>query len=191
MTPLHVLLVVFNIAVIWLYVPINRLVQGGIKPILSIDASIPLLPIFVLPYLLYHPWIMYLNISYLFRPLAELQQLTVATLVACGIGYLCFILMPTYVTCTYPQGSGVLYRLLQFLHRIDQPNNACPSMHVYLAVLLGYFSWTESSFANVFVLLAAVSVAISTVLIKRHYVLDVVGGVAVGIVALAATHLLL
>lgn len=175
--------------VLSLYAPLNRTVRGGWQPKTKLDDYLPFWPVFIYPYLLAYVWIPILYVSYMFQPFANQMQLTIATLIACGIGYTCFYLFPSYVSCSEPKGNGITLRLLQLLHKVDNENNACPSMHVYMAVLLGYFSWSSSALINLLVLLAAGSVAFSTVLIKRHYVLDVIGGGVVGTVSIVFTIL--
>jgi membrane-associated phospholipid phosphatase len=56
----------------------------------------------------------------------------------------------------------------------DAPNNCFPSLHVSNSLLLIHFNWRRPHR----ILYAAGSVAIiaSTVLVKQHYVVDVLGG---------------
>lgn len=174
------------------YSPINRFVKGGFAPKHKLDRQLPLVPAFVYPYVFaYFPWIIFTYISIFFRPIPEIQLLTLTTLIASVIGYGAFILMPTYVECIYPIGNGLSYRILQLVHRVDRQNNACPSMHVYMTVILMVFSWTQNTVTNIVVVVVGALIITSTVLTKRHYVLDIVGGVIVGTISAAlATYIL-
>jgi membrane-associated phospholipid phosphatase len=59
----------------------------------------------------------------------------------------------------------------------DAPNNCFPSLHVSNCLLLQQFNWTRPSrWPHAF---GAVAIIVSTVLVKQHYVLDVLGGIAV------------
>lgn len=181
------LLLLLNTAFILGYVPINHLVKGGREPKTKLDERVPLLPFFVYPYLFaYIPWIIGLYFYYAVYFPEYFFRLTVATGIATLLGYACFLFFPTYVTCTYPEGKGFAYRLLQYVHFIDQQNNACPSMHVYMTVLLMVFSWGSIAWLNAITFLLGTSIIAATVLTKRHYLLDIAGGLGVGVIAVGA-----
>lgn len=163
------------------YVPLNRLLHTGHHWKSRWDDRLPLMPWFVFPYLfLYMPWMFGLYAFLYFRPLADIQQVFLTTLAAVTIGYVCFFFWPTYVITEYPKGKGLALALLQWLHLTDKPFNACPSMHVFMTTLLMLFSWQWwPAYWWLWVSLALV-ITISTVLTKRHYLYDVLGGVLVG-----------
>jgi membrane-associated phospholipid phosphatase len=60
-----------------------------------------------------------------------------------------------------------------------------------MTVILMVFSWTQNTLMNGVVVTVGILIIASTVLTKRHYVLDIVGGVIVGIISVAlATYIL-
>ncbi|MEI6327227.1 MAG: phosphatase PAP2 family protein [Candidatus Roizmanbacteria bacterium] len=181
-----------NIILILGYAPINQLVKGGSAPKRKIDDIVPFVPAFVYPYVFaYFPWIILVTASVFFRPIIESQRLTLTVLIASIVGYGFFILKPTYVRCMYPAGKGITFKLLQLVYRNDKENNACPSMHVYMTIILMTFSWSANIYADMLIATIGIFIIASTVLTKRHYVLDIVGGMIVGTVSVVlATYIL-
>lgn len=59
----------------------------------------------------------------------------------------------------------------------DEPNNCFPSLHVSNSLLMMYFNWRRPH--RVAYLAGSVAIIASTVLVKQHYVVDVVGGAVV------------
>ncbi len=65
----------------------------------------------------------------------------------------------------------------------DAPNNCFPSLHVSNGLLLAQFNWARPYRAAHTVMAAAIIV--STVVVKQHYVVDMLGGIATYAVAAA------
>jgi membrane-associated phospholipid phosphatase len=94
-----------------------------------------------------------------------------------------FVLMP--VRIPLEQFYGVApYNWADALWRwFDAPNNCFPSLHVSNCLLLQQFNWRRPyRWPHA---LAAWAIIVSTVLVKQHYVVDVLGGVAIYAVARA------
>ena len=53
-------------------------------------------------------------------------------------------------------------------------------MHVYMTTLLMLFSFSTNYFWNIIIFIAGSSIILGTLFTKRHYLLDVVGGLVVG-----------
>ncbi len=67
--------------------------------------------------------------------------------------------------------------LLNWLYHIDPPNNTFPSMHVSttFTFALNYMLYKKK--IRWFVLIWALLIALSTMLIKQHYIIDVIAGI--------------
>lgn len=170
------------------YLPLNRFLKKGYHWKSPLDDRLPLIPWFVYPYLFfYFPWMLIFYFTLYFRPLEDIQHVFVSTLLATSIGYLFFFFLPTYVITSYPKGKGPAIKLLQFLYVADKPFNACPSMHVFMTILVMLFSWSWWPEYGLLWLTLGVLISVSTVLTKRHYVYDVAGGVIVGVLSYLLT----
>lgn len=103
---------------------------------------------------------------------------------ACGVGLLCFYLWPTAVPpFAKPPGTS-----LAFLEGIDAAGNACPSLHVGIAVFSAL--WLHRQLREVragrrWLLLNwfwCLAIIYSTMATKQHVALDVLGGTLLGAV---------
>jgi membrane-associated phospholipid phosphatase len=154
------------------------------------EALIPFVPAFVVPYLLYIPLLLGLVFyGILVSPhFAEIAASVLAMQIAAAA---VFSLHETRVKRprVSKRDESLYVRLTHFIYHHDKPNNAYPSLHVAYAVLCGYWlSVLFPPFAPLIVTLAFL-IALSTVFIKQHAVIDVVGGAAMGLLWVALVHL--
>jgi membrane-associated phospholipid phosphatase len=93
----------------------------------------------------------------------------------------CYILLPSF----YPRDpiviTGISTWFLEFTRQIDAANNTFPSGHVALSWLLFWAAscsnYMKDRVVGKFIYgLWATSVSISTLTLKQHYVIDVLGG---------------
>jgi membrane-associated phospholipid phosphatase len=77
--------------------------------------------------------------------------------------------------------------VVQTLHAIDPPYNLFPSLHVSLSALAAWSMASAAPRSRALCYGALTMVAISTCTIKQHVVLDVLGGLALALVAGACT----
>lgn len=167
-----------------LYFPLTYGQQGGVAIRVSLDGAVPLWPIWVVPYL--GTWVFWIAGSAWLAWHADeplFRAALVGLFTAAIIGVACFTFYPTYVIRPALTGSGWAVDLLRLVYAIDGMYNAFPSGHVYITTVLalylarGYPRWS-AAWAAVTLIIAA-----STVLTGQHYVLDPVGGLALGIFA--------
>jgi membrane-associated phospholipid phosphatase len=71
-------------------------------------------------------------------------------------------------------------RMVDLLRRLDTPTSCFPSLHVGLAVFVALYGLQRHRDWSLFIALWAGLIALSTLTLKQHYVLDVVGGALVG-----------
>lgn len=152
-----------------------------VMPLTAVDAWVPFLPWMLVPYL--SLWV-YVGIApgllRSFRPLAVYGLWSGAL---CLAGLALFHFWPTQIPPLAVQTTAPGFALLQ---GIDAAGNACPSMHVAISVFTGL--WIERTLRfigapgwlraiNVLWLLA---ICLSTVAVRQHVALDVLGGVLLG-----------
>jgi membrane-associated phospholipid phosphatase len=175
----------FIIQLLGVYGSIQILVDGGVQPNTALDSYIPIIPIFLIPYCLYYLllplpfWLAHKQKSgqqYLF-------VVAVTFFVAATICNLIFIVFPTEIMRPPVNGSGLMAEAVRYLHTIDGSVALLPSGHVTYSLLaamitmqfnrpLGYVAWV-----------IAILVMPATVLIKQHYVVDILGGIIVALFA--------
>lgn len=77
-----------------------------------------------------------------------------------------------------PDGDFTSWTLCLNFH-LDPPNNCFPSLHIGLAFAVVSSCWRASRKAGLVTLFAALAISVSTMLVKQHYIADVVGGLIV------------
>ena len=148
---------------------------------LPIDSYIPFIPAFILPYVLcYAHWVINIIMS-AHTGRERFNKFSTALMLSQIICGILFLVVPT--TIVRPDVSmykGVVGVLLKFIYGMDAPVNLFPSMHC----LLSWFSWIAvrncdnvPRWYQIFSLIFAIIVCISTVTVKQHFFVDIIGGV--------------
>lgn len=144
----------------------------------SIDASIPFMPVFILPYIIWYAFIFVYLIYFWYKDI----KIYLKTLTVIVIGELICFLIYFFFQTTVPRpeltGSGVLIDLVQMIYSHDRPYNAFPSIHVLttFAILLGAIHIRgKHLFHSVFIPVMGTLIIISTLFVKQHYILDMLG----------------
>ena len=147
---------------------------------LPIDMQIPFLPWTILIYFGVFGWwfLVYWNIANRDRRGAD--RFFCALLLAKTRRLMIFIFSPTSTTRPVLVGNTVWVDLLRLLYQFDTPDNLCPSIHC----MLGWMCWIGirgkrdvSPVVRFISLLLAVAVCLSTLTVKQHELVDVVGGI--------------
>lgn len=158
------------------YLLINWLSVGRASYSLNliIDEKIPFLIPFVLAYL--SMYILALLPYFLVKKKDDFRQLALVYFVILSFCYLIFLLFPVeMIRPSLAWVSGLLGFLMNWLYSIDPGYNCFPSIHVAIAFFVGLVCFRYQK-RYWWVLTWAILVAVSTLLIKQHYFLDVVGG---------------
>lgn len=171
-----------------LYIPVNRLISGGYNLRTDIDSYIPLLPLFVIPYLFglifWIFTILKINLSKDERLIKEFNlMLIIASIVSVAI----YILIPTFVTRPVVTGTDIFSDILRFIYSNDQVYNAAPSGHTFYTILC-YVGLNRLVPGKKYLWgILSILIIISTVLTKQHNFLDIVIGIvfALGVIFLS------
>lgn len=143
-----------------------------------LDAALPLIPLFAIPYLLYLPLLLFTLVLFAATNWQRFKVLALAFVLASLVADLCFLLFQTYVQRPSVTGDDLGARLMRYVYTHDQPYNAFPSLHTAGATLcaIAYFRWRRGY--GVAALPLALAIIAATVLIRQHYLADVAGGLA-------------
>ena len=150
-----------------------------------IDNAIPLIPAFIVIYILaYAQWFygIYYSISrgkdlcYKFIAAAMIGELICITV---------FIAMPTTMPDPEPllTGNDVFTKLTKLIYSLDERNNLFPSLHCFASwlcfrVIFYQEKEKRNTFYTVFSCVFSILVFASTVLVKQHVFIDIIAGVA-------------
>ena len=169
---------------------IHSLVYYATKPItqnlthfdfsLPIDNVIPFIPAFSVIYVLsYIEWTV--GYSLIARDSRELCRLVISgEIISKLICMALFLLVPTTMTRAEVASDGCFNTVVRYIYRMDAPDNLFPSIHCLESWVCfrGAMRMKKARpWYRYFTLLFSLLVFASTVLIKQHVVLDVVGGI--------------
>lgn len=171
----------------YLFIPDLRPVEQWNAPALALDRAIPLLPSWSLVYGALYLFLIVLPILAI-REEDPIRRTVHAYLLAWITAYAFFIAWPTVA----PRPPGELVEGTSFgawglrlLYGADPPYNCFPSLHVAHSFISALALRGLHRPLGALSLGAASLVAVSTLFTKQHYVLDVVAGVALAVIAWA------
>ena len=160
----------------------------------ALDDRIPLVPAFILVYVLsFAYWIGgYIIISLTGK--RNYVNFLLTLVISYAICFLIFIFVPTYIDrvaeggIAQAQQPGVISWLLAFIYRFDgweTGRNLLPSLHC-LASTVCYLSVRRQpaipKAVRVYTLIGALLICLSTVLTKQHYIIDVFSGILLALI---------
>jgi membrane-associated phospholipid phosphatase len=172
------------LVVILLYFPVNQLTQHGTQLSLPIDANIPLYPPAIVPYLIGAAlFVVFPVLAALYIKRGEFEAYAISILTATIISYLVYLTFPTFVTRPEITYNDIFSRAIIVLYQADKSFNAAPSGHTFYSVLACLYicRWLPK-YKIIWIIIAAVIIA-STLFTRQHYILDVICGLALGILA--------
>lgn len=146
----------------------------------AFDAHTPFIPQFIIPYLIWYPFMIGMFV------LLFVQNRTVyyRTLVLLCIGlvacYLTYYLFQTYVDRPEITKDVPLYGLIHLVYSTDRPFNCFPSIHVmttYLMLKSTFRHITLKRLTHFVIGLIGWSIIVSTLFVKQHVVLDMIGAI--------------
>jgi membrane-associated phospholipid phosphatase len=152
-------------------------------PALVLDGLLPLQPAWALVYGALYAFLIVLPVLVVQEQ--ELIRRTVwAYLTVWTVAYICFLAYPTVAPRpdTVP-GDGFAVWGLRFLYNADPPYNCLPSIHVAHSFVSALACGRVHRTLGVAALSCASLVALSTLFTKQHYVLDLVAGILLALVA--------
>jgi membrane-associated phospholipid phosphatase len=158
------------------YLPINALTEGRAARTLLLpgEAAIPLVPAFEFAYAL--AYVLPLVIVWRRPDGARVVRLVRAFALTLVCAAAIFLLFPVTIERPALTGHSLAIRLIALEYR-DKPYNLFPSLHVALATLVAlacgdarHFRWWLPAIVGL--------IAVSTVLVKQHYIVDALAGLA-------------
>lgn len=144
----------------------------------SLDKSIPFEIIFIIPYVYWYLFIAIALVYTLSKSRVGYMRIFVSIILGMCCCYVVYYIFPTQITRPYVDNSNILNRLIKFIYSKDKPFNCFPSIHVLNTYFImryakyeygkGYFYYTQ---------IVGILIILSTLFIKQHFVLDILGSV--------------
>lgn len=171
-----------------IYLPLNKR-KSKYYWKLKIDDSIPFIPVFIIPYISYFGYIVFTifalwNTRFIF----EFFTAYIITYVIAGIFW---YFVPNGVRRPTITGKDIFSRLTSYVYGHDEDTNGFPSAHVFATLICSYYLFLPFPAALPLILFMAISIIASTVLVKQHYAIDILGGILVFFVSVPIAKFLL
>jgi membrane-associated phospholipid phosphatase len=156
-------------------------------PASSVDTMFPYIPETVYVYLL--AYVIVLGLFFIRRTPAFLNRAYLAFIFMNFTAFALFALVPAQgperIITESDQGG-----IMALLYAVDARWCAFPSLHVANPWLIAFLSVRERRFApiSIVLLLVAIGISLSTLLVRQHYLLDIVGGFALAVMFFSIFH---
>ena len=147
---------------------------------IPLDGRIPLVPAFMIPYVLSYVLWVGTPIFLAWRDRTRFFDMAAAFFLSIVIAFLFFYFFPVSIERPTVEGNDLFSVAVRYLYEIDAPRNLFPSLHCmhtwtcYLAIR-GRREYSPALRWGVFVF--ALFVFASTVLLRQHYLADIAGGI--------------
>jgi membrane-associated phospholipid phosphatase len=165
------------------YTFLNNSNRGVHSLITDLDRALPFIKGFIIPYV---GWYLFIFLTLIYFRIKDGKAYK-TTLIATNLGILVSYTIYFFYQTTMPRpeliGTDWLTETVRLVYRNDQPYNCFPSIHSLTSFLMlrGIQSSTIRSRFNVSLIGGiAITIMISTLLVKQHTVLDVVGAIILG-----------
>ncbi len=177
---------IFLFALVPLYILIPELLPPRTKhvPELALDRALPLIPSWAIVYGALYLFLILLPVFVVRQQ--ELIQRTVRAYLLIWIASYIFFFVVYPTAAPRPEvvsGEGFAVWGLRALYSADPPYNCFPSLHVAHSFVSALACSRVHRRLGIIAVICATLVALSTVFTKQHYVLDVVAGLVLALVA--------
>lgn len=160
------------------------------------DAVIPFCEYFVIPYLLWFPFLFFIHIYTLLFDVPMFKKLMYFIILSYSATTLIFILFPTEQNLRplIFERDNSLVEFMKGFYEFDTNTNVCPSLHVVGSFAVLFASWNckglKSPFMRTVFVVLTVFISISTVFLKQHSIIDVIVGLILVFVLLPFAFIL-
>lgn len=142
------------------------------------EASIPFMPFFITGYTS-----VYIALILIYAVIDDYQIFKKGFylfLSVCSIHFLIFLLIPVkMVRPDLSEATGVMNALTRYYYLIDNPVNCFPSLHVAYPLIGTIILWNYKRAWGYVLAALTLFIAASVLLVKQHYLMDVIGAVVV------------
>jgi membrane-associated phospholipid phosphatase len=176
------LFVLVILAWIGTYFSINALTEHRLPHVFSgnLESHVPFLPVFVVFY--FSTYLLAIMPYFLVRDLERFKKIVYGALIIIFVSSAVFLIYPVAHPRPETLGQGFLSGWVTFLYSVDKPYNCFPSLHLSMATLAALFCSEGNWRRGIFFTFWTTMVALSTLFVKQHYLVDIVGGVLLAFV---------
>ncbi|MGA3185192.1 MAG: phosphatase PAP2 family protein [Candidatus Dormibacteria bacterium] len=148
-----------------------------------LDQAIPVVPVFVIPYISLTPYIAVTMALLLLARVRLFRSAAAAMIIAWLVSYAFYVFLQSYVARPELAGSDPLTALIRTVYAGDQPYNDFPSLHTSLSTVVAVHWWRVDRRIGIVAGAWTLLIVASTVLIHQHYLADLAAGLILAALA--------
>lgn len=141
-----------------------------------LDDALPVVKPFVIPYVSLNPLVYFTLIVFMLFRTKIFQSACLAMITVWFVSYFFYFFFQTEVIRPVLTGSDLFTRMIQNVYAGDNPYNDFPSLHTSISTLLTIHWFRFNRRAGIVASIWTALIVASTVLIKQHYLADLVAG---------------
>jgi membrane-associated phospholipid phosphatase len=145
----------------------------------GLDASIPLVPAFAIPYVSLIPFVGVSLLAMMLFRVRVYRSAAFSMIVAWLVSYAAFFFLQSYVERPMVSGNDFFSTLVRRIYASDAPYNDFPSLHTSLSMIIAIHWWYIDRRIGIPVAVWTALIVVSTLLVHQHYVADVAFGIVV------------
>jgi len=161
-----------------IYQVLNNRSQKAVDISTSIDQSIPFLPIFIIPYILWYAYMFCYLIYFCFKDTKVYIKTLMLIVIAELICFVIYFFFQTTVPRPTIVSDNFINNLVQWIYTKDRPFNCFPSIHVLttFTVMLASLHIKNKHILNTLCIhISGSLIIISTLFVKQHVIFDMIG----------------
>ncbi|PYI56559.1 inositol phosphorylceramide synthase [Paenibacillus flagellatus] len=145
----------------------------------DLDYAIPFVPAFIIPYVLWYPFILFMFFVFFARNRPVYYRSLAAVCAGLVVCYIVYATFQTTISRPIVEQDGPIFAIVRTIYATDAPFNCFPSIHVFTChvILKGSYSCGLKKSVQWTIFVIAWAIIASTVLVKQHALLDVAGAI--------------
>ena len=141
-----------------------------------------MVPIFAIPYVSLIPYIGVSLLAFVFLRVRVYRSAAITMIIVWFISYACYFFLQSYVARPNITGTDPFSAIVRSIYAGDRPYNDFPSLHTSLSTIIAIHSWRVGRRIGIAAAIWTALIIVSTVLVKQHYLADVIGALALAAV---------
>ena len=155
------------------YVISNTLFQSGKNLALSLDKEIPVVSLFVFPYVYWYIFIIVGLIFLLSKDRKEYLRALMAIYIGMCICFAFYYLYPVEISRPVVENNTIPNKLVNIIYKNDRPFNCFPSIHVLNTyIIMRFTKIKDNKYWFYYTNIIGILIILSTLFIKQHFILD-------------------
>ena len=165
------------------YLLLNNNHRGVFTIITGIDRNIPFIKAFIIPYLLWYPYVFLVLMYLCMNDLNTYYKTIISIDIGLVVCYVAYFFFQTTVPRPELYGNDLLIKLTELVYRFDKPFNCFPSIHVltcYLVIKGINFQNNHNILSKFLVYSISIIIILSTLFVKQHVIMDLISAIVIG-----------